>query len=379
MTSSTVLTTITPSALSSNPGVKENRLSPTQITVVILSVAAGLLILLFLIFVMSRCRSRSQKYEHPENCSKSMDSFISPQPSKNDLQSKFKRAEADPLIIEQKFPPSDSQYLKDAYTLPSPSVKNDSAGLASHIFSLDITQPPKDNVEFEIATLHSGRPSSSKSTIKVPLLSIPGKTLHRSNGLRSNKGTVPREYSKPSDSGWETDDSASLYSVASASAYSYISNASLATIKPPPVPPIPIHFASPAQSTLPKDTDVIVKRYELPPLPSFSPPSLFSGDNGEEVDDEIYNVAKLLQSRQLKLPKDAISRDSSIVSHIERSGSINVIIPPTDEKSYRPRYYRMKQKRVTEDSSSSNLSPFHIPDSLSTLSTPHPRALQVGS
>ena len=406
-TISTVSTTITSSALSSSTAksdssTKIDGLNTTEI-VVIVSIAIGLLILIILVFVIvlrRRHRPHPQKYEHPEDGSKFVDAVESPQdsfmskPSKDNLHSMFKRAEADPFIAtqtEQRLPPSESQYLNDAYTRPFSSVKNDYEGLATHemhIVSLDTAQSPKD-VGFEAAAFRSGRPSSSRSTIKLPPLSIPEKTLNRSNGERSTKRAVSRKSSKPPDSAWETDDSASLYSAASASASNYFSKSSLEPVKPPPVPPIPIQFTSPAQSTLPKGTDVIVIAHrrdeeeiitKSPPLLSLSLPSLrFNGDNGEVEEDEnevqIYNVAKLLHSRQSKLPKDAPSRNSSIVSHIERSGSIRPIISPTDEESYRPRYYRLKQKR---DSYASNLSPTHIPDSLSTLST-HPRASLVGS
>ena len=384
-TISTVLTTTTPSALSSNSETTKTTLTPTQVGIVIGSVAIGLLILTFLIFVIYKRRSHHQKYEHPEHCSKSMDAIESSRLSKDGFHPMCKQAEADSLITtksEQRLPLSDSQYFKDAYTRPSSSVKNYYAGVATHethVVSLDVAQSPKNDVEFDIATL---RPNSSKSTIKLAPLTIPERTLNRSNGQRFTKGTASRKSSKPPDSGWDTDDSASVYSVASASAPAYYSKSSLETIKPPPVPAIPIHFISPSQSTLPKATDVIVidnKRDEeenlikspLPPPPPPLPSFKFNGDNGEEVDEEdetqIYNVAKLLHSRQAKLPKDAPSRNSSIVSHIERSGSISGITSPTEDQSYRPRYYRLKQKRDTRDSYASNLSPSYIPDSWSAL------------
>lgn len=381
-TISTVSTTITPSALSSTADSegKTHTLTSTEIAVIV-SVATVFLILLILVCVIVLRRSHRQKYEHPEDGSKSVDaveSSLASKPSKDDLHSTFKRAEADPFIItetEQRLPPSESRYFKDAYTRPSSSVKNYYEGLATHethIVSLDTAQSPKDNVGFETVALHSGRSSSSKSTIKLTPLSIPEKSLYHSNGERSTKRAVSRKSSKPTDSGWETEnDSASLYSVASASASNYFSNSSLETIKPPPVPPIPIQFTSPIQSTLPKGTDTIVRRDEenlitkSPPLLSPSLPSLkFNEDNGVEVEEDetqIYNVAKLLHSRQSRVP-DAPSRSSSIVSHIERSGSIRPI-SLTNEESYRPRYYRLKQKRDTKDSYTPNLSPTHIPES----------------
>ena len=408
MASSTVdITSVTASALSTTSGTSKTTLTTAQIAIVVGSVGCAVLVILILILVISLRRSRHQKYEHAENCSKSVDDIDSPQASKDDSHSMmFNRAEADPLIItetEQNLPPSESQYLKNAYTRPSSSpVKKFYAGLPTyetHVVPLDIVQsPPKDNnVGFEIAPLRSGRPSSSKSTIKLAPLTIPAKALNRSNGKRSHPNrTNSRKSSKPPDSGWETDDSASLYSVASAA--TYLSKSSLETIKPTLVPSIPIRFTTPptqSTSSLPKGTtDVIMTESSSPPLSSLSPLSLkFNGNNNsekiveeelEELEDEIqiYNVAKLLHSRQSKLPpsKDspssnaALSRNSSNVSHIERSGSI---ISPTDEKSYRPRYYRLKQKKDRDPFTSNLLSPTHIPTT-TTTTTPYSQAPQVG-
>lgn len=388
--------TVTSSALSSNS--RKGSLSLPDIAIVIGSVTIGLSILICLVFVVSIRRSRrknAKEHGHPEDNSKclgaveSQESFVA-KPHKNDMHSMFKRAEADPLITTktaQRVPLSESQYIKDAYTRSTSSVKNYYAGLATHethTIPLIIGQYPEDNVGFETAALHSGQPGPSKSTIKLAPLTIPGKIPNRSNGERSIKKTASRKSTKHLDSDCDSDDSASLYSVASASVY--YPKSSLETIKPPPVPSIPIHFVSSTQSTVPEGTDVAMippGRDEekpisksLPPIPSLSLPSLkFNGDNGEEAEDEtqIYNVAKLLQSRQarLQLPKDGPSRNASVVSHIERSGSISALLSPTDEKSYRPRYYRLKQKRnTTRDSISSNLSSTPIPDTLSTLSAP---------
>ena len=252
--------------------------------------------------------------------------------------------------------------------------------------SLDVSQYPIDNVGFETAALRPYRPSPSKSKIKLPPLIIPENIPFNVNGdgSTSKSSTVSRTSSKPLESGWELDsnDSASLYSEASAT--STFSKSSLETIRPPPVPPIPIRFSLPTQSKLPKspgvnivsaaprlDEDESINKI-LPPLPSLLPlPSFkFHGDNGEDEDEtQIYNVAKLLQSRQSKLPqvpKDAVSRNASLVSHIERSGSISVVISP--EESYRPRYYRLKQKRDKDDSFSSNLSS-HMSMSMSMVSS----------
>lgn len=349
--------------------------------------------------MISRRRSRrknAKKCGHPEDTAQYLSAVgsqesIASKPSKEDMHSMFKRAESDPLIItktEQRFPLTESQCIKNAYTQSTSSVKNYYAGLATHethTVSLDIPRYPENNVRFETATLDSGRPNPSKSTIKLAPLVIPGKMPNRSNRGRSIKKTASRKSSKPIDpgldSGSDSGDSASLYSVASASASAsvYYSKSALETIKPPPVPSIPTHFASASsnQLTYPESPDVVVIAPEpddektisktQPTLPSLSIPTLkFNGANGEESgEDEIYNVAKLLQSRQakLQLPNDVPSRNASIVSHIERSGSINAILSPTYEKPYRPRYNRFKQKRDITDLSSTP-----IPDSTSTLS-----------
>ena len=400
MSSSAVSASFTSSAVPSSSGAQKTSLTGTDIAIVIVAVGLGLLVLIIPIFVIARRRSRQQKkYEHPEECSKSVDADDSPQHSKDDLHSDFKHAEAAPLFTttESKhiLPLTESQYVKDAYTRqPSPpSVKIYYAGLPTHethTVSLDrIAQSPKDdvgfeNVGFEVATLHSR--SSSGSTIKPTPLSIPEKSPDRSDdGQCSTKGTVSRKSSKAPDPGWESDDSASLYSVKSASAH--FSNPSLETMKLQPESSIPIRLPSP---TLLKGTDVIAiaeRRDEETiikslPLPSLSLPSpIFNGDNGgetqvEEDETQIYNVAKLLHSRQSRLPKDSdeLSRNASIVSHIERSGSIT---SPTDEKSsYRPRYTRLKQKRYTNNMNIRNSfvssTDHDNSDSLSTISTPNP-------
>ena len=254
------------------------------------------------------------------------------------------------------------------------NIKLTPAGVATqqtHTVSLNIAQSPIDDVGFDTATLLPYRPrSNSKSKIKLPPLIIPENIPLNVNEDSLTQTSRTKSIKQP-DSGWEleSNDSASLYSEASAS----LSISSMETIRPPPVPPIPLRFGLPTQSTLPKGAARSPRPDEdnksLPPLPSFK----FLGDNGEEDETQIYNVAKLLQSRQSKLPqvpKDAMSRNASLVSHIERSGSISVVITP--EESYRPRYYRLKQKRDREDSLfSSNLSThMSMSDSLSMLSTP---------
>ena len=386
-TISNVSTTTTPSAVSSSSTSESKALSTEQIAIVIGSVSVGLLILLSLVFVSYLRRSRHQKLAQSELESKCVDGGESQEtfmlkPSKHSM---YKRAEADSFITSN----SESQYLKDAYSRPTSSVRTYYTGLPTHeahSLSLDITRSPKDNVE--TAPLRSELPSSSKPTIKLAPLTIPGKIPSNSNRNRTIKGTISRKLTKPFDSGWDSDDSASLYSVASAtasaSASAHFSKPPQETIMPPPVPPFPVHFASPAQSTLPRGTGITLVTptpYEeetttnlLPPLRSITPLSLsLNRDDGEEDETQIYNVAKLLQSRQgnsLMVPEDAVSRNASVVSHIEREGSISVVITPTNEKPYRPRYYRLKQKRDKKDPFSSNLSTqIDIRDSSSTFST----------
>ena len=399
---------------------KQITLTSKQIAIVIGLVVLGLLILLSPIFVIAIRRFlHKKKIEQPEDDidSKSVESQEESFASKPSKHSLFKHAEADPFI---------EYLLKNPHpsSRPTSSVKNYFTGLGTHeahVVSLDYAQSPKDNdgfetialnsappptspvrdysrgglathethvVSFDVAqqspkanegfgtvALHSYRPNASKSTIKLAPLIIPQNIPMSSNGEHSAKGTITR---KPSDSGL-SEDSASLYSVPSESASTYLSrSSSLATIKPPPVPPIPVHFTSPTLSTFSRRSDVTVtppRPYDeeesisrlLPPLPSF-PRLTINGEDDRET--EIYNVAKLLQTRQAKLSreqKDSISRNASKVSHIERSGSISAVISPTDEESYRPRYYRLKQKRdITKVPFPSNLSPSD------SLSTPNP-------
>jgi hypothetical protein len=157
----------------------------------------------------------------------------------------------------------------------------------------------------------------------------------------------------------ETDDSASLYSEASASASTPFPSTSFLGTTPLPPVPIPVRSTTPTQSRVRsvrrrEQEEIIIKK------PLVSEPLKFNRDEAEEEDKtEIYNVAKLLQSRQSKLPIDPnrFSRNASIVSHIERSGSIKPVISPSGEEQlepYRPRYYRLKQRR---ESYASNFPP----------------------
>ena len=358
---STVLTTITSSALSSTATSESRGNAHTSAEIIAISIAIFLFMLFIPGVVMALRRQYRPKYEHPEHGTKSMDAiqfsqeYLVSEPSKDNFRSILKRAEVlDPLTItetEQTLPTCQSQFPKVTYhdTLPSPPVKDcyeDLPAHEDHITSLNSTaQYPNDNIGSKTATLRSSSPSSSKLTIKLPPLIIPGKTLNNSNGERSglSKKTVSRKSSRPLDSSCETEDSFSLYSMASAS--SYFPKPSQETIKHPPMPPLPNRFASPTQSTSSNGTDVIAianMRDEenlitiLPPSLSLSPPSFkFNGDNGEEAEDvtQIHNVAKLLYSRQARLPKEAAaSRHFSLTSHIERSGSIRPVITHKDEE-----------------------------------------------
>ena len=243
---------------------------------------------------------------------------------------------------------TESQYWKGAYTLPS-SFVNDYESLQVQephsAISLNSSQTPRDTEQFDTATLHSARSSSWNSTVKPPPLSIPQRPLHYSNGKASINRNGSRHSSKTTDS----EDSVSLYS--EASAYT-------PTPTSPPVLPIPIHVT---QSTFPDTVDVVgstskqeENRIKSPPTASLSAPLpllKLNEDEAEEDEIEINNVAKLLYSRRSKESKspDTPSRNISIVSHIERSGSIRpAILEEESESSRRPRYLRSKQKRNTD-------------------------------
>ena len=371
---STALTSITSSPTPSFNAARKTRLSPGEIVeVVIGSIVFCLLIALILIWVFVLRRSR-QKYQHPEDKSKtdSVDSVAAGSMSKSsqdDWHSISKHGGTDPLFttrtqqtIHRPLVTHDSQYFKGVYAPPSSFVNNyeDREIHRTHVVPLYSAQSQGDREPyrgFETATLLSARPSSLNPPIKLAPLSIPRTHLNHSNGKRSIKRKVSRQ--KTLDSGLETDDSDSLYSEASAST-PHSSTSSRATIVPEPVPPIPLRFTQPTQLT-PPDTFVSARRQEeaiiesSPPTTSlFTPlPSIrFNRHEAEAAEDDtdIRNVAKLLHSRQSRLPKnpDPPSRNSSIVSHIERSGSIKPVISPSGEEeseSYRPRYHRWKQNR----------------------------------
>jgi hypothetical protein len=121
---------------------------------------------------------------------------------------------------------------------------------------------------------------------------------------------MKRKDSRRSSRSIDSDDSASLYSEASAST-PYASKPFQETNVPPLISP---GFTSPTHS---------------PPTISLSaPPPLLRLDEDEAEGDEteVYNVAKLIHSRLQRAP-DPPSRNSSIVSHIERSGSIKPVLP----------------------------------------------------
>ncbi|KAF8802598.1 hypothetical protein BYT27DRAFT_7196531 [Phlegmacium glaucopus] len=379
--SSTVISTSSPSVSAS--ASSSNHLTTAEIVeIVIGSVAFVLLIVLVLIYVFVIRRSR-KKYRHPEDRSKIADtvesaaggSMLKSFQSKS-LQddwrsiSEQEHGGTTPIFAAQTQrninPPllsPDSHYFKDPYT-PSTFVNE------THDVPLDSAQSQGDTEpyrQYEAATLLPARPISSNPPRKVAPLNIPGKPLNHSNGKRSTK-----RRQKTLDSGLETDDSASLYSAASAS--SSTSNSSMATIIP--VPPIP------RLSTPSVDGTVNARRREesirnsYPTTPSLLaplPPVIFNRDEAEEDDTEIYNVAKLLHSRQSRLPTNpnTPSRNSSIVSHIERSGSIRPVLLPAGEsesESYRPRYDRWKQNRNALSLYAPNTSAPHPRDSMSPSS-----------
>ena len=403
---STVVTTVTSSSTSTPPAnapEKAPSLTPTEISEIVLGCLAFCLLVVFLVYVFFLRRPR-QKYQHPGDSSKVVDTLESATAGsvsksyREDWPSSFEHSGGDtlrPLQTQQKqdlnrtLVNSDSRYFKDAYITPATFV-NDYEGRETDVLSLHDTQSSETTKSyngFEPATLLSARPS-----LKLVPLNIPEKPLNPSNRKHSMKRKASRRLSKTCDSDWETDDSASLYSEASASASTHSSISSVGTITlPPPVPPIPLHFSEPREATLPEAVDAIVSppRWEEAiiktsptiPLLTHVPTLKFNREEGEDNPTQIHNVAKLLHSRQSRLPQPhPPSRNSSIVSHIERSGSIRPALLPTGEEgseSYRPRYNRVKQNRNSRTSYASNISATHPADS--SVSMPPSSYSQVES
>lgn len=334
----TASTTSTPSSISST---KSHGLTTTEIVIVISSVASGVLLILILVYFIIVCRPRRQKYHRPES-TRSQDLESTPpgfasKSSKDDLYSiSLKDGYRSPPPAFASKPTKDdlhSIFLKDGYRSP-PFVGN-YEGLPTH--------------ESHIVSLGGAQ------KIKIAPLKIPQKPINRSNGVRSNIRTGTR---RSSNSSLEADDSASIYSEASA----YFPEPSLPSVIPPPMPILPLRFNKSTPSTLPKNTEsdvVVISRRQNEEEATSSPPSLSAPlpslklNEDEEAEDqtEIYNVAKLLHSRQAKLPKRSslLSWRSSTVSHIERSGSIRSSVGEPESEPYRPRYYRLKQKKGTLD------------------------------
>jgi hypothetical protein len=306
------------------------------------SVALGVLLIALLIYLITLCRPRHGKYQHPKNRSGVVDV------ESNQGVSVSKSSKDDSNSI-------DFRYSEDGYPRPTSFInKYESlATLETHTISIGNTQPPKDNVEFDNSELLSISPRSSLK-IKLAPLSIPESPLNHANRGRSIKRSNPFEPGLE-----ETDDAASVYSEASA-----YPNYSEPSIIPPPVPSIPLHFIT-TPSTLPKSTDsnaIEITRkpheeetiiIEPPSLPAPKPSFKSSGDNRDEAEaqTEIYKVAKLLQSRQAKLPNihNSTSRHLSTVSHIERSGSIKPVFSSSGEQELESYRQRLKQKQASTD------------------------------
>jgi hypothetical protein len=346
---STASITSTPSSISST---KNHALTTTEIVIIIASVASGVLLILILVYIVIACRPRRQKYHRPENTrSQVVDVETTPpasasKPSKDDLYSKDGYRSPPPVFVSK--PVQDDLYsvsLKDRHR--SPPFVNNYESLTTH--------------ESHIVSLGGAQ------RIKLAPLKIPQKPSSRSNGLHSNKRTGTHRLSNLS---LEADDASSVYSEASA----YLPEPSLPSFIRPPMPTLPLRFNKSTSSILPKNSgsDAIVisrkQSQEEPVINSFPPPSLSAPppsltlNEDEEAADqtEIYNVAKLLHSRQAKLPKRS-SRRFSTVSHIERSGSIRSSAGEPESEAYRPRYNRLKQKKDTMDADDSYLpNPFPV-------------------
>ena len=329
--------------------------------------------MLLILFYFLVLRRRRQKYRHPEDKSKTVDTIESPPNSgfvsksfQDDWGSVPQHGRTTSLFTNQQNPnhslvTNGSQYLKHPYSYPSSFTNERLAARETHYTPSDQTQSPTDTLGPEFKSLRS---NSTSSTIKPPPLSIPQTSLNHSNGKRSTKRKDLRQMSQLS---LQTDDSASVYSEASAARSTPPPSTSFLVITPLPPVPIPLRSTSTTQSGVmsirrrEEEETIINKPLLSEPLPALK----FNRDEAEAEEDrtEIYNVAKLLHSRQSKLPIDSnrFSRNPSIVSHIERSGSIKPVISPLGEEQsepYRPRYYRLKQRKDSYASNSAMTASF---------------------
>lgn len=155
---------------------------------------------------------------------------------------------------------------------------------------------------------------------RLPPLIIPG----------LNDSPTPKPTRKASTrSAAESDDSASIYSQASASTYvAYRSNAlPFSVSSTPPVPALPDYLKS--QSAAPRP---------LTEIPLSTP-----DDESTLTRGDTLFVGRLLKSRARDAPSPP-SRSSTQVSRIERAGSIKPAIPEEEEEGQYGSRYRVKNR-----------------------------------
>lgn len=188
-----------------------------------------------------------------------------------------------------------------------------------------------------------------------PVAQPPSRRPSRKQSVRTSP--MPRHASPalydphPTDAGYDSDDSASLYSQASAStrytSQTRLSTVALSSINNPGMtsymPTIPQSPAHPSSSSAVGDRQ--------------------GSQEGGLTTEEVVMVATLLKSRQRKTSNpDPPSRSDSVVSHIERKGSIKPAKTIIDSEGYTSRRLRSKYLEKKRGSTS-YVPPSPLPDS----------------
>ncbi|PPQ84388.1 hypothetical protein CVT25_013049 [Psilocybe cyanescens] len=201
-----------------------------------------------------------------------------------------------------------------------------------------------------VSLLPVAGPSSSRSVPKLPSLQIPEYSIPSARRQSRSKSPAQRT-PDVHDPSYDSDDSASLYSQASAStlrttkSYATTRHSTMQTIQYPSMllpsipqspsnkPPVPIRTGEPMRES--------VAALQNPPEFNLGQDSREEDSNGGLGAEETLLVAKLLQSRQSRVPNAAPTRNSSIVSHIERADSIK----PALGRGAGSRFKRAKRAR----------------------------------
>ncbi|KAH9485838.1 hypothetical protein JR316_0002753 [Psilocybe cubensis] len=259
----------------------------------------------------------------------------------------------------------------------------------THAVTMAESTPPRPSQDgqFEAVSLIPvvGTSSTSRSVPKLPPLQIPEYRTTpppvRGSSLRS-KSPVQQAPLEVHDSGCDSDDSASLYSQASAStqrttrSYAALRQGVIPTLQYPsmPLPSIPqspshkpsgaVNPAQPIRESVTVNT--------LPTPPEFGitqNDKVEEANGGIEVDETLF-VAKLLQSRQSRVPNAVPTRNASIVSHIERADSIK----PALGRGAGSRHKRARRARDVVNSQVLAQSPtdYMTPSAYLTSSTSNP-------